>query len=45
MDDATPTEPDDIRRPRHKMHGTRGTWFELINKKGIERNWIWQLPV
>lgn len=43
MDDATPTEPDDIRRPRHKMHGKRGTWFELINKKGIERNWIWQL--
>ncbi|MBB4102370.1 RepB family plasmid replication initiator protein [Allorhizobium borbori] len=43
MDYQQPTDIDEMGKPRHKMHGKRGTFMEHWNQAGVRSDYIWQL--
>jgi hypothetical protein len=37
-----PTALEDMGKPRHKLHGKRGPFLEVVGKSGVTNNYIWQ---
>lgn len=42
MELQQPTQLEDMGKPKHKLHGKRGPFLEVVAKSGVSTNYIWQ---